>query len=144
MVKGKFGTKKSDTKEKKEEVLLTEEETVVAAKTENVKITMQPSKRTKIKKTKIFLEGELDINNVDTVREELNEAISTYDHVDVCLQNVTQLDLSCIQLLYIFNKAFSNEAKEVTIKADLPVEIKGVVANCGFTDLLFKKVEILT
>lgn len=142
MIKRKSGAKESGSKKENKDVLFKKEQPANAVKMENIKITMQPSKRTKIKKTKILLEGELNINHVNILREELIVAINTYDYVDVCLKNVTQLDLSCIQLLYIFRNTFSGNNKEITINADLPKEIKDVASNAGFAGLLFKKTEI--
>ncbi|MEQ9403810.1 MAG: hypothetical protein RIM99_09510 [Cyclobacteriaceae bacterium] len=98
---------------------------------------LEPSKRKKIRKTKVIMEGELTINNVDTFMELINPIFKDYDFVDFFLREVTSLDLSHIQMLYYYQNHHIKKGKTVTIDADLKSDLKKIIVSAGFKELMF-------
>ena len=101
----------------------------------NARLVLEPSKRRKIRKTKVFLEGDLNINNVEAFAEQIKPIFNDYDYVDFVLREVTSLDLCYIQLLFHFQR-FKKD-KTVTIDSNISPEMKKVVINAGFEELMF-------
>ena len=100
-------------------------------------IHLKPSRRKKIRKTKVLLEGSLTINNVNQFKEEVTPLFDSYDYVDFQLKNIDRLDLSYIQMLFHLKQFYGNRNKSVTIDSELSGEIKKVVVQSGFEDLMF-------
>ena len=102
----------------------------------NARLVLEPSKRKKIRKIKVILEGELTINNVDEFRLQIEPVFKDYDFIDFRQQEVTSLDLPHIQLMYYFQNHFK-KSKTVTIDSNLSVDLKKVIVNAGFEELMF-------
>ena len=102
----------------------------------NARLILEPSKRKKIRKIKVILEGELNINNVDEFRLQIEPVFKDYDFIDFRQQEVTSLDLPHIQLMYYFQNHFK-KSKTVTIDSNLSVELKKIIVNAGFEELMF-------
>ena len=100
-------------------------------------IYVQPSRRKKIKKTKVLLEGSLTISNVGQFMKEVTPLFDTFDYVDFQLKNIDRLDLSYIQLLFHLKSFYGQRNKSVTIDSELSGEIKKIVVQSGFEDLMF-------
>ncbi|MEP5612535.1 MAG: hypothetical protein ABJP45_09815, partial [Cyclobacteriaceae bacterium] len=103
----------------------------------NAKLILEPSKRKKIRKTKVILEGDLNINNVDAFMLEIEPIFDDYDFVDFFQREVTSIDLSHIQMLNYFKNHPARKGKTVTINSDVSPEMKKMVITVGFKDLLF-------
>ena len=103
----------------------------------NASIIIEPSKRRKIRKTKVILEGELTINNVDAFMQQIDPIFEDYDYIDFFQRDVTSLDLSHIQMLRHFQNHPTKKSKTVTINSELPTEMKKLMINAGFKELLF-------
>jgi len=103
----------------------------------NAKLILEPSKRKKIKKTKVILEGDLNINNVDAFMLEIEPIFDDYDFVDFFQREVTSIDLSHIQMLHYFKNHPGRNGKTVTINSDVSPEMKKMVTMAGFKELLF-------
>ncbi|MEP1093497.1 MAG: hypothetical protein ABJG78_00210 [Cyclobacteriaceae bacterium] len=103
----------------------------------NAKLILEPSMRKKIRKTKVILEGDLNINNVDAFMLEIEPIFDDYDFVDFFQREVTSIDLSHIQMLNYFKNYPVKKGKTVTINSDVSPEMKKMVITAGFKELLF-------
>lgn len=103
----------------------------------NAKLILEPSKRKKIRKTKVVLEGDLSINNVDAFMSQIEPIFDDYDYVDFYQREVTALDLCHIQMLYYFKNHPTRKGKTVTINSELSTDLKKVVTNAGFKEFMF-------
>ena len=112
---------------------VTEEEVVL----QKAALILEPSKRKKIRKTKVILEGELGIKNAAAFQKKIIPVFDDYDYVDFFLKDVTVLDLSYIQMLYYLKKHFQNHGKVIKIDSALSAEVKKIVVRAGFEELMF-------
>lgn len=103
----------------------------------DAKLIIEPSKRKKIRKTKVIMEGDLNINNVDSFVQQVLPLFDNYDFVDFFLREVSSLDLCYIQMLYHFQVDQGKKGKTVTIDADLSTDFKKVIVNTGLKELMF-------
>jgi anti-anti-sigma regulatory factor len=106
-------------------------------KLRNANLILEPSLRKKIKKTKVILEGDLNINNVDAFVSLIEPIFNDYDYVDFYQREVTSLDLSHIQMLYHFQNSSQLKGKVVTVDSELNPELKRVIINAGFKEFMF-------
>ena len=104
----------------------------------NASITLEPSRRKKIRKVRVFLEGELTISNSEAFLHRILPIFDQFDFIDFSLHDVTSLDLSFIQMLYHVKKCHAKESKEVTIDSQLPPDLKKIIVCSGFERLMFK------
>lgn len=102
----------------------------------DARVMLRPSKRKTVKKVKVVLEGNLSIINSKNFLKEIVPTFEDYEYIDFFIDNPTALDLSFIQTLYHLKTYYANQNKNVTIDSELPAEMKKVVANSGFEDLL--------
>ncbi|MFY0686648.1 MAG: hypothetical protein JXQ90_05765 [Cyclobacteriaceae bacterium] len=110
----------------------------VQEKFKDAAISLKPSPRKKVRKTKVFLEGKLTINNVSQFHNAITPVFENYDLVDFYLKDVVELDLSFIQMLFYFKTNFAKANKKtVTIDSELPSNIKKIIVKAGFVDLMF-------
>lgn len=98
----------------------------------------KPSLRTKVKKTKITLSGNLTISNIDYFKSQFLELLSSYDLIDIELNDVHNLDLSFCQLFALFRQGILVD-KTVTIKSKLDRELQTVLKNTGYGTLFLNK-----
>ena len=103
----------------------------------NANLILEPSKRQKIRKTKVILEGDLNINNVDAFMAEIDPIFDDYDFVDFFQREVTSIDLSHVQMLNYFKNHPTRKGKTVTINSEVSAEMKKVVIAAGLKELLF-------
>lgn len=106
---------------------------------ETFKIWFTPSRRKKVKKVKVNLEGDLTIVNIEKVKESIAPVFDSYDYVDFVLENVSNIDVSCIQFLLAVDAHSKSIKKEVTVKANLSKGLKTLVSNAGFNPLILIK-----
>ena len=142
--KAKPAPKETPVKEKVEEVVIEQvtevsepelRETILDLK-KMYTITIQPSKRKKVKKTKVIMEGDLTILEMQSIKDELVPLFDVYDFVDIVLNNVGKLDLSCVQMLYAMKSHYASIGKTVTVDSELPAELKTIINRAGFSDVL--------
>ena len=98
---------------------------------------LEPSKRKKIRKTRVFLEGELTINNVEGFIQRIHPIFESYDYVDFYLRKVTSLDLCFVQMLYHMQQSYGKKQKNVTIDSELSSDLKKIIVHAGFEELMF-------
>lgn len=130
-----------EVKEEKKEVKVKKEKKVVKIKSdenlpkESFSLVITPSRRKKVKKVKVGLEGDLTIVNVLKMKQDIIPVFEDYDYVDFTLNNVENIDSSCIQLLLALKTHYKTKNKEVTVKIDIQKELKNILSNAGFSSL---------
>ena len=65
---------------------------------ENFKMIFKPSRRKTQKRILIHIEGELTIKNIELVNENIIKVFEDFDHVELILNAITEIDLTFIQL----------------------------------------------
>jgi ABC-type transporter Mla MlaB component len=98
-------------------------------------ITIQPNNKNDMKSATVFLEGNLLLSNASEVKNEISYAVSKFEHLELVLKNIENIDLSFIQLLYAFRKASLQLDRTISIDLELPADIKALIDNSGFNDL---------
>ncbi|MDT8411775.1 MAG: hypothetical protein RQ875_04875 [Vicingaceae bacterium] len=130
--------------------LIPDSETIESTVTENVvdksvslneteetfKVNLTPSKRKKVRKVKVEIEGDLSIVNIYKVKKEIVSVFENFDIVDINLDKIINMDMSCVQLLLAVKMYYSSLDKEITLKINLPEELKNVITNSGFKSLI--------
>lgn len=149
-VKEKPSAKKKTTSKKSKKVVETLEQVKVQQpKTQAVvnepkvielngaRVSIIPSKRRTIRKTRVVLEGTLTVRIVKRFNEEITPVFSEYDYIDFYLKEVQELDLSLIQLLNHLKVYYADKGKVVTVDAELTSGLKKIVVQSGFENLMF-------
>lgn len=103
---------------------------------ETFKVNLTPSKRKKVRKVKVEIEGDLSIINIYKVKKEIISVFENFDVVDINLDKIVNMDMSCVQLLLAVKMYYSSLDKEITLRINLPEELKSVIANSGFKSLI--------
>jgi anti-anti-sigma regulatory factor len=86
----------------------------------------------------VLMDGELTLRNVSTIQSKLLDALQNHQALQISVQNVTAIDLSCIQLLYSLIKTSIEMKKHVDINIQLPAEFECLLIKTGFESLIKK------
>jgi ABC-type transporter Mla MlaB component len=86
----------------------------------------------------LVLEGDLSIQNAGGIKNELSNISFNASRVCVRLKHVVNLDLAGIQVLHALMEGLRRDGKNTEIEAALPDDLKKLVSNAGFRDLLYK------
>ena len=81
----------------------------------------------------VVIEKDLSINNIDPIKTELNEIVSKHKTIKVELKNIDNFDLTSVQLLYALKKI---PGKKVEITADIKEDLKNIIINSGFKEII--------
>ena len=100
-------------------------------------VSLKPSRRKTIKKTKVLIEGNLTINTVKQFLEYVTAIFDDYDYVDFYMENIESLDLSFIQALYHLRELKAKSQKVVPIDAQLSDDLKKIITQSGFDKLVY-------
>jgi anti-anti-sigma regulatory factor len=84
----------------------------------------------------VFMEGDLTVRNVSAIQSKLLEALQNHQAAKISVQNVTAIDLSCIQLLYSAIKTSEEMKKHVDMDIQLPAEFESLLTKAGFESLI--------
>ena len=80
----------------------------------------------------LFINGELTIQNASELKRILIESIDNSEHVVLNLDNVTEVDLSCLQLLYSAHKTAAKSNRRFTLNNNCPEVFKKAVKDTGY------------
>jgi anti-anti-sigma regulatory factor len=86
----------------------------------------------------VLMEGDLTLRNVSAIQSRLLEALQNHQALKISVQNVTAIDLSCIQLLYSAIKTSGEMKKLVDMDIHLPAEFESLLTKAGFESLIKK------
>ena len=101
---------------------------------ENLKIIFTPSRRKTQKRILIAIEGSLTINNVELLYSKVNIVFDYFDFVEVNLNNVTEIDLTVIQLFHAIRVNYWPQKKYISINAEFSRDDRKLLNSCGFTE----------
>ncbi|MCE2742698.1 MAG: hypothetical protein LW701_03890 [Fluviicola sp.] len=101
---------------------------------EFLKIEFTPSRRKTQKRILINIEGSLTINNVEILYSKVNSVFENFDFVEVTLKNVTEIDLTVIQLFHAIRVSYWSLKKYISIYAEFSREDRKLLNTCGFTE----------
>jgi ABC-type transporter Mla MlaB component len=82
------------------------------------------------------LEGRCTIERVNAIRHMLVEALGDHDRIVVDLEDITEVDLSCLQLLCSAHRASLDRNKQLVLHENLPDAFKKVVQIAGYVRTL--------
>lgn len=101
---------------------------------ENLKIIFTPSRRKTQKRILIAIEGTLTINNVELLYSKVNLVFDYFDFVEVNLNNITEIDLTVIQLFHAIRVNYWPQKKYISINAEFSRDDRKLLNSCGFTE----------
>jgi hypothetical protein len=103
---------------------------------ENFKMIFKPSRRKTQKRILIHIEGELTIKNIELVNENIIKVFEDFDHVELILNAITEIDLTFIQLYQNIKSFYLPLDKFLSMNAEWSKEDKKMLTTCGFSDVL--------
>ena len=109
--------------------------------TDSLKIIFTPSRRKTQKRILINIEGALTINNVDVLYSKVNVVFDNYDFVEVTMTNVTDIDLTVIQLFHAIRVSYWSQKKYISINAEFSRDDRKLLNTCGFTEFQTQKTD---
>ena len=102
---------------------------------DNLTIKVKKSRAKKNPSATVILEGNLTVQNASEIHKKLVETKNNFSKVDVQIQNVTDIDLSIVQLLSTYWKTFDTLNKNLDINFNTSNEIQKLLNNSGFVEL---------
>lgn len=104
--------------------------------TTNKNIQIIPSNKKGEKKVSLVLENELTIFSIEKIREKIIESVLKYDEIDFQLKNITNMDLTFIQLFYSIKVTSEKLNKKVAFNIDLAEDVKSLFINSDLYKVL--------
>ncbi len=83
----------------------------------------------------LVIEGEITVQNATEIKTLLLDALEKTDTCFIDLQQITQIDLSGIQLLYAAKNYATNSNKDFKITGDCPVHMLETIKESGFKNI---------
>ncbi|MES2760870.1 MAG: hypothetical protein V4677_01635 [Bacteroidota bacterium] len=105
----------------------------------NITLSIFPSKRKKVKKVNIVIEGQFNITNVRFVKDHCHNMLQYFDLVNITLKNVVDIDLAAIQLLHVLNSSTQLQHKTIIIESELSKDDKALIISAGMLELMSKR-----
>ncbi len=109
--------------------------------TDSLKMIFTPSRRKTQKRILINIEGALTINNVDVLYSKVNVVFENYDFVEVTMTNVTDIDLTVVQLFHAIRVSYWSQKKYISINAEFSRDDRKLLNTCGFTEFQTQKTD---
>ena len=104
------------------------------AKDKNIQI--KPSKKKGENKVSIMLENELTIFSIENMKDKIIEAVKKYDIIEFKLNNVSNMDLTFVQLFYSIKTFAERLNKKISFDVELPDDIESLFSNSGLNKVL--------
>jgi len=101
---------------------------------DDFKLLFKPSRRKTQRRMIITIEGNLTIRNVELLHSKVHEVFDYYDFAEINLANITDIDLTVVQLFHAIRVHFYPLNKFISINADLSREDRKLLNTCGFTE----------
>ena len=99
---------------------------------EDIKIYYKPSKRKTQKRIMISLEGSFTLKNIHLLKQNIPAIFEHYDFLELKLDNITDVDVSAIQLFHLMRFIYGPQKKFVAIKASFTDAQAKLLNTCGF------------
>lgn len=101
---------------------------------EDLTLNFKPSRRKTQRRMIISLEGNLTIKHVELLYSKVHAVFENYDIAEINLTNITDIDITVIQLFHAIRVHFFPLNKFITIQADLSRDDRKLLNTCGFTE----------
>lgn len=79
---------------------------------------------------------DFSLNNNEEIVTKLNKIVDNCKELTFNVKNIETIDLSAIQLIYSIKKTCAGKSKKINIQFEVSEEIKQLIKNSGFDDLL--------
>lgn len=80
----------------------------------------------------VTLEGEITLPHAEELRSALIKAIIDSDKIAIDMENVVDIDLSCLQLLCSAHRSAARLNKPLFFTGNLPKSFKDIMSAAGF------------
>lgn len=87
----------------------------------------------------ITLSGNLTISNSKKIQQSLIEAFKPLKNISIEINEVENIDLSFIQLIYTLSVESKNFGKNINITSKLNEDLRLLIENAGFSELINSK-----
>ncbi len=88
------------------------------------------------KTVKMQIKGDVILQNLNSIFPEIIANIDKHDNIHLILNEITELDLSAIQLIYSIKKTCDSNNKKFELVLELPEEIELLLKNSGFEKIV--------
>jgi len=96
---------------------------------------VQKSKKKKDPSASITLEGNLTIHNASAIQTKLVAIKNDFKKVELAIKNVTDIDLTVIQLISSYWNTMHKQKNLLEVKFEVSNEIKTLLTHSGFQEL---------
>lgn len=103
-------------------------------KKEDLEVSFSLSKRKTVKKIFVNISGNFTIKHVEVISDSLQLIINQFDQIALKVQDIQQIDLTAIQLLYNCLK----KGDRVTLEVDLPPAVRQLLSVTGLSEVFHK------
>ena len=107
--------------------------------TDSIKISFKPSRRKTQKRIFIDIEGNATIKNAELLYSNVKAVFDHFDHVEINMTNIKEVDLSVIQLFHVIRVNYYSQNKFIYLNADFAREDRKLLNVCGFTEFQTQK-----
>ncbi|GAL87636.1 hypothetical protein MYP_4866 [Sporocytophaga myxococcoides] len=84
----------------------------------------------------IMLSGNLTVSNSESIYKKILSVIATSKKTTIHLNNIENIDLTMVQILYSLKRTILKEGKELTTIANLPKDLFLLMDKSGFKNIL--------
>lgn len=102
----------------------------------NKNIQIKPSKKKGEKKVSIILKNELTIFSIEQLQSKIIETVKNYDEIEFNLNEVSNMDLTFIQLFFSIKRTADKLKKKVSFNENLSDDIKTLFINSDLYKVL--------
>jgi hypothetical protein len=79
----------------------------------------------------ITVEGILDMNQAEMIRDHFLECLDTYHTIEVIIQNTDKIDVSFVQILYAFQLSAEKKGIKTSCSIRIDPELESLLKNAG-------------
>lgn len=84
---------------------------------------------------RIELSGELSIQHIQEIRDELDKAMSNFSNIEIFISDVYIIDLTILQYFISLKKSESVLNKSIKFSFDLSEGLKELIEHAGFKNI---------
>lgn len=90
---------------------------------------------------KLNFSGQLTIAHIQQIKDDVGKKVDFNKDIEVEVDNPENLDITFLQLLQSLKITTEANKRQFSVSATLPNELKSLVSNAGFADLLISNPE---
>lgn len=88
------------------------------------------------KKVSFCFSGQLIINYIEKIVQEVKEKVDFKKDLEVVIDNPEAIDVTFIQLILALKTTYNKLDTNMKLKVNLPDELKTLIVNSGFSNVL--------